>query len=410
MRKYGKSLLIAVAILFGIGTFYMQSALSASKYPDFKLVKKSGDEAEMNPVVLDGVYSQGSMNPINERMQVTAEGAHYSSEALYVEQINGDYQPFLIKQLQKEYRNFMRGKTNEPSAFFENEDTLAYGGINYDIRKLGGEPQNFTFNISVLDKKENETNTFNLDVPNNNNINNIYVEEVQMVNGELKVITVNSLAGEQDDMELRVYSFDPTDQKLINDEAVITLPNQSETQYGEMNVLRRTSHDLEKNNIVISKRVMMDKQSEEGYDVEEISSELLTFNLETNEKEEIKLTKEIPGDANPDFYDDTNIYFTWTDENGFEVASYSMESKKVENKTTIKLTNMIGENGDNGFISTVKDGKLYFVEQKIGQEMPTVQVVDLQSGDSLYKGEITIADPSAEDEDYVLYLDNIEIK
>jgi len=34
----------------------------------------------------------------------------------------------------------------------------------------------------------------------------------------------------------------------------------------------------------------------------------------------------------------------------------------------------------------------------------------LQSGDSLYKGEITVSDPSAEDEDYTLYLDNIEVK
>src|SRR5690625_7815689 len=102
------------------------------------------------------------MNPINERLQLTAEGSHYSREASYVDQINGDYQPFLIKQLQKEYRHFMRGKTNEPSAFFENEDTLAYGGINYEMGTLGTGAIDFTFNISVLDKKENETNSFKL--------------------------------------------------------------------------------------------------------------------------------------------------------------------------------------------------------------------------------------------------------
>src|SRR5690625_141152 len=105
MKKYGKSLLIVAVIVFGIGTFYMQSALSASKYPDFKLRKLNGDEAEVEPVVIDGVYSLGSMNPINERLQLTAEGSHYSREASYVDQINGDYQPFLIKQLQKEYRH-----------------------------------------------------------------------------------------------------------------------------------------------------------------------------------------------------------------------------------------------------------------------------------------------------------------
>src|SRR5690625_6217164 len=85
MKKYGKSLLIVAVIVFGIGTFYMQSALSASKYPDFKLRKLNGDEAEVEPVVIDGVYSLGSMNPINERLQLTAEGSHYSREASYVE-------------------------------------------------------------------------------------------------------------------------------------------------------------------------------------------------------------------------------------------------------------------------------------------------------------------------------------
>jgi len=412
MKKYGKSLLIVAVIVFGIGTFYMQSALSASKYPDFKLRKLNGDEAEVEPVVIDGVYSLGSMNPINERLQLTAEGSHYSREASYVDQINGDYQPFLIKQLQKEYRHFMRGKTNEPSAFFENEDTLAYGGINYEMGTLGTGAIDFTFNISVLDKKENETNSFKLDVPNSNNLDDIYVEEVQMVNGELKVVTVNSLAGDQNE-ELHVYRFDPSAEKLIDDEAVLTIPKQSAEQYGEMNVLRRTSHGLEKNNIVISKRLMKDEQGEEGYETEEISSDLLALNLTTNEKEKIKLPETIPEDAHPAFYDDENIYFTWSDEDNFKVASYSIENKKVENKITVKRTNRNGEHADDdddGVIFTVKDKKLYFVEKQSGQDMPTLQVVDSQSGDSLYKGEITIADPSAKVEDYVLILDNIEVK
>lgn len=407
MKKYGKSLLIVAVIVFGIGTFYMQSALSAGKYPDFTIMKQSGDEAEVEPVVIDGAYSQ---DPINEGLQLTAKGSHYYSEASYVDQINGEYQPFLIKQLQKEYRNFMRGKTNEPSAFFENENILAYGGITYNIGKLGTGPMDFTFNISVLDKKKKATNSFKLEVPNSNNLDDVRVEEVQMLNGELKVITVNSLAGEQNDVELHVYRFDPTENKLIDDETVITIPNQGESQYGAMNVLSRTSHDLEKNNIVISTGIMIDKQTEEGYETEEISSKLIAFNLKTNEKEEIKLPKEIPGDANPDSYDDKNIYFTWTDEDGFEVASYSMKSKKVENKTTVKLTNMTGENGDNGFISTIKNGKLYFVEQQIGQEMPTVQVFDLKSGDTLYEGKITPTEPSAESDNYELYLNDMEIK
>jgi|SRR5690625_1277342 len=412
MKKYGKSLLIVAVIVFGIGTFYMQSALSASKYPDFKLRKLNGDEAEVEPVVIDGVYSLGSMNPINERLQLTAEGSHYSREASYVDQINGDYQPFLIKQLQKEYRHFMRGKTNEPSAFFENEDTLAYGGINYEMGTLGTGAIDFTFNISVLDKKENETNSFKLDVPNSNNLDDIYVEEVQMVNGELKVVTVNSLAGDQNE-ELHVYRFDPSAEKLIDDEAVLTIPKQSAEQYGEMNVLRRTSHGLEKNNIVISKRLMKDERGEEGYETEEISSDLLALNLTTNEKEKIKLPETIPEDAHPAFYDDENIYFTWSDEDNFKVASYSIENKKVENKITVKRTNRNGEHADDdddGVIFTVKDKKLYFVEKQSGQDMPTLQVVDSQSGDSLYKGEITIADPSAKVEDYVLILDNIEVK
>lgn len=410
MKKYGKLLLIVAAIIFGIGTFYMQSALSAGKYPDFKLVQQSGDEAEVEPVVIEGVYSLGLINPINERLKVTAEGSHYFSEASYGKKINGDYQPFLIKQLQQEHRHFMRGKTHEPSAFFEDENTLAYGDVTYEMGTLGTGPRDFRFDISVLDKKENEANSFNLDVPNSNNLSEIYVVEVQMINGELKVITMNNLAGEKNDSELHVYRFDPIDQKLIDDQAVLTIPKQSEEHYGEMSVLRRTSHNLKKNNIVINKKMMKDKQVEEGYETEEISSDLLLFNLETNEKEEIEVPKEISEDAHPTFYDGENVYFTWSAKGDFKAATYSIENKTVENKITVKRAHSNSEDADERFIFTVKDKKLYIVEKQSGQYMPLMQVVDLHAGDLLYKGEITVSDPSAEEEDYTLYLNHIEVR
>src|SRR5690625_7646670 len=102
---------------------------------------------------------------------------------------------------------------------------------------LGTGAIDFTFNISVLDKKENETNSFKLDVPNSNNLDDIYVEEVQMVNGELKVVTVSALAGDPNE-ELHVYRFDPAAEQLIDDEAVQTIPQQSAELHGERNVVR----------------------------------------------------------------------------------------------------------------------------------------------------------------------------
>lgn len=44
MRKYWKSSVIVIIIVFGIGTFYVNAALSATSYPKFVIQKKSGNK------------------------------------------------------------------------------------------------------------------------------------------------------------------------------------------------------------------------------------------------------------------------------------------------------------------------------------------------------------------------------
>src|SRR5699024_10783695 len=54
MQKYWKLITVTIVIVLGIGTFYILKAVTAAQYPDFIIEKVSGDEAEIDDIVLQG--------------------------------------------------------------------------------------------------------------------------------------------------------------------------------------------------------------------------------------------------------------------------------------------------------------------------------------------------------------------
>lgn len=120
MKKYWKVIVVIAIAVVGIGTFYVNSAISVSKYPEFVIKKQSGDETEIKSLVVEGTYS-GSV--LNEGLKITADGSRYESDSSFIDLFKG-YNPPLIEQLQEEYRNFMRGKSGDISAFYEDKQFL----------------------------------------------------------------------------------------------------------------------------------------------------------------------------------------------------------------------------------------------------------------------------------------------
>ncbi|MGB2993820.1 MAG: hypothetical protein WBB47_14400, partial [Paenisporosarcina sp.] len=132
MKKYWKFTSIIAVIVLSIGTFYVNSAMSATQYPEFVINKKSGNAEEIKSLVLEGGYHEGSsMNYTNNHLEITSDGSEYRNGSSLLDLVIGRPAP-MIQELQDEYRNFMRGKENLDS-FFENNKLLAYADVKYKI-------------------------------------------------------------------------------------------------------------------------------------------------------------------------------------------------------------------------------------------------------------------------------------
>ena len=81
----------------------------------------------------------------------------------------------------------MRGKDLMPTYFYEDENLLAYAIIKAEnnVHPM----MDLTFDIELINKKSEEMTSIQLDVPKSENYGWMQVEDVQVIDGELKVIT-----------------------------------------------------------------------------------------------------------------------------------------------------------------------------------------------------------------------------
>ncbi|MGY0694380.1 hypothetical protein ACW2QC_16630 [Virgibacillus sp. FSP13] len=401
MKKYWKAIAILTVIVLSIGTYYIQSAVSASQYPEFVIKKQNGDEKEIENLNVSGSLQVGSTN---QNLEITADGSLYDSERSFFDRIKGTQS--LIGQLRKEHRSFMRGKGINLAAYFENEDFLAYGDVSYQISSL--RPRDYDFEISVLDKKSDKTTTFTLGVPNSADINYIQVLDVQMVNDKLKVLTHNSLT-DYNNIEIHVYEFNVKTNGLTNDDTIISAAGQTgkKDMYTDVSLLNETDFMNAHEYAVFNKFVGEQVQLEDGtYTSKEKSNELIAYNFKTGKKKAVKLPEKIRGHKFNTF-DGTSIYGFETNKNGIVVTPYNLKNQTVERKISIQISG----SDDVKPSFQIKDGKLYALQHLTNLKTSANLVVsDLESGKSLYKGEIVKQDPAAGNDEYELSLYNVVIQ
>ena len=91
MKRYWKTLVIVLAVLLSIGSFYIRNAVSASSLPQFTFAKESGDEREIMPIVLEGSFDRSGHFGSAESLHISNNKIQYSSEQSFIEQITEGY-------------------------------------------------------------------------------------------------------------------------------------------------------------------------------------------------------------------------------------------------------------------------------------------------------------------------------
>ena len=391
-----------VSLVLTIGTFYIQQSLAKSSYPQFVIETKSGDESEIKSLEIDAGYRNEG---IAENLLITSEGTEYRQDLSLVREAFDYYEEPGIKRLQDEFRNFMRGKVGNPSLFYEDEDRLIYADVGGDYGFNSYEPNQFEFEIAVLNKDSNDKTSFKLMVPNNNQYQFIHVEDVQFVNDELLVITHNNLRFNESNVEyidnnsteIHVYSFDIAEEKLLKDET-IEFPevDKENEQMVDMFMMRDEEQMVSNKSIVLTTEIGEERMVEEGiYAFEPVDFQLIRYHLETGEQFELDLPEEVKEGYRPEIMKDDHVYFKKISDSQLDIIRYNVETQEIDVKQTFDLpldsenvTGMFG-GGIQGGTSRIDDDKVYYVSTLKSVDVDaTVFVGDIETGDILYEGSI----------------------
>lgn len=383
MKRYWRLIAIVTVVVLTIGTFYIQSTLAADSYPEFSIENINGSEELIEPVTLNGSYNTGT--GVHVAVDVTSDGPEYFDNQSFFERLQGMYS-HEVKQLQQEYRSFMRGKGGNIMSYLETENRLAYAEVlNQSVRTSGSDME---FDMAVLDKESNETTSFTVPVPNRAMYQRVYVEDVQMANDTLKVVTRNfSNDGEN---TLYMYHFDMTEQEITGDERIAITGENEENATNDFMKVRESDQSAP------SKYIIFRENSPASQDV----NGYIVYNLETGEKQQLDLSGRDALLAHNEYLyfstgDQILQYNTETDDMTAEIDLPAQDDGETQEQTQPQLhvTN------DRMYLFTGSPG------QKVGQD---ITVIDTTSGETVYNGKVTSENPVGQNES--LHIVDIHIR
>jgi len=394
MIRYWKIISVTALIALIIGIFYIQSAFATNNLPEFAIETTSGNEEEVNRLKLHANYVDSDSR---QPLEITTEDTTYMKDLSFIDLLSNFHHDPKMKQLQEDYRNFLRGKEKTATSYFENEKMLVYAG------PLNQNMNNFILDIEVLDKHSEEVSSFQIKLPEQNNNDFMSIEEVQAANEELKVFTRKRNDNGQ---TYHVYHIDLESQQLVDNKEIA-----STSQDGYISMINAYDDIGPKQYIVIEIQMRNVQQTDGEYVQEHLGTELIAYHVETGEQKKLALPNELQeliqnsSVTGTTFITESLIYFSDVTENGLTVTTYNMDTEQVENSQTVELPN------NNISRQYLKDGKAYLISQteEEMEQQPGLMIVDLNSGEMLYEGQIKMTTPGTEKEMFRLEISSLEI-
>ena len=162
MNRYVFTIVLALAGIIGISLFYGYVNQTVAAPEDFKIEAVAGDEKELENVSLSGrLYSKNvpySLLLSHNQTEVSTDSALDWMHTSYVHSAT----EIRIKELQKKYRSFMRGKDNTYH-LFEDEHFLIYSEL--DVKRAAAGKYEGDIHLSFFDKGKEEGKDFILSLP-----------------------------------------------------------------------------------------------------------------------------------------------------------------------------------------------------------------------------------------------------
>ncbi|MEI5906990.1 hypothetical protein WAK64_07960 [Bacillus spongiae] len=371
MKRYWKLMSLCIVTIIIIGTFYTQSHFAAKEKIIVEWEKVSGNEEEVKDLLLNA-SSEGYLS-----LQISTEGTdHLSNQSIFKNLTSVNT---VFRDMIKEHKKFMRGKRLMPDSFYEDDSQIAYANITYS--ELNQLSRDYSFDIAVLNKKTDEIISFKLDVPNNEIYDWIHVEEVQMIDNELKVITQGNLTGEEDEL-VSVITFDLENERIVDDEVIFS---EETAENGGSHVYMMEDYpsiEPQKYLIITTNTYTYNDDGER----EVQTFETLIYDIENKESKRLKSeTGELMDPLSNSTINNTSLIIPSHDNNGFEVKQYDIEKEEWGKSVTFDFINTKTNSQE---YMQLMNGKIYFIQSTMNDY--TLYIGDLLTGELLYEGKLKV--------------------
>lgn len=412
MKRYGKLIIIATLVILSFGIYYIQPIFAAETRPEFSVEAKNGDKTLIDNISVEGYYQANNFYGIGTETEITKDGTTYYPTQSYLSQLQGSVSDNeKMTQLQKDYRSFMRGKEPSLVNFFEDDSILAYVEITTDY--LSAVTEDSEFLIEVLDKKTNDVLSFSINFPKAADYYSMYVEDVQVANNKLLVVTNGySISSENGPDEQHLYSIDLPNEKIEKDEKIqldLIDPKDKEIQYVE---LLNAGNDLHSSEFLVY-QVVLDVAQTEMYVENDIITlpvfGLIGVNIETGEQFLIDVSDEVGNQAlgNTLPMENSTLYFYKTNDTTLSIYSYSLDQKELVEVESVELTAEQLATLKTDVVMQVKDGVFFFIESSnITDRNMQIIAIDSNSGELVFEGAIEEKDDNSANKNE-LYLSEV---
>jgi hypothetical protein len=398
MKRYWKIISVCIVTVMVIGTFYIQSSLAAKGNVKIEFERISGNEDEVKNVIFNADYTVGNQY---QSLQITSkEILHLNNQSL-LQDLTRNHTVPVVNRLIERYRSFMRGKEVMPNNFYEDENLVAYASIKVK------DSRHSSFDIDLFNKKSEETTSIQLAVPKREKYSWMEVVDVQVIGGNLKVITRGFRAEGGND--LNVYTINIDEQKLVNDEMIHTAPLVENgwsdiILISDYNSIQSEKYLLFKTETYEDKQVPDVGEMESDQESNLVANEVMVYDIEKNQLKKLMVPDKIGGTIGEfsAIYHST-IYIPSQSESGLEVDTYDIEKGKWGKKLIVDLP--YSKDKGTPYIKLM-NGKIYILHStKNGQ---TISIRDLKTGVSLYEGKIKVKNTRDGQKGFRLNVNEIE--
>jgi hypothetical protein len=403
MKNYWKVAVLVPFIVLCIGSYYIDAA--SSGYPEFYLNLKAGDEKEAEGFSLHAIYTDPSLPYYSDQLlTIRPKGSVYQSEESFWTSltVNRYRNPELVK-LQKEHRQFMRGKSDS-GTYYEDDKVLGYAEIEYKHDPLNDQTH-FSFIVSVDGKEQNRSSAFEVAVPLENDYRTVSIVDMQIVGRTMNLITMNYKLGESKDRNdaytmVHLYKLDLDKKNIASDQILLTGDSENLEDPTQIVTLPETAPSIIPNrySVFLIKHLKKGNPKDANGMYLTDKQELVYYDLQSNKLVPIQV------EAINDLMNKSNLlYITYAqdklmltyleDSNAVRVIRYSIAENKVMSNLTID-TNHSLEAGERLYYEGNINNRLYMMGNLSpdSKKAPIIIVADLETGKILYDGYISQKD------------------